>query len=501
MAHGDLAQLAAVLGALGTPLVLLGRGRLPLLSGFALLAAAQAGLALALVPAHDLRHLRSPLVLAGLVVFGGAVAALALALARRPALVPPVLLLAAPFRLPVDLGSQHAFLLLPLYAVLAAAVLALLGRAVRGAPMPALPRLLGVPAAAYISLAAVSLLWSRDLQQGSIELVFFLFPFAALIAVVARAPLARWLSRALAALLVALSALFAVVGLWQAWTHRIFFGHDLQVANVYTSFFRVTSFFKDPSLYGRYLVFGIAVLLVALWLGRLHAAIVAVLTGLLLAGLYFSYSQSAMVTLFVVAVAVTLVLADRRSRITVAAACVGLALIGAAFVGATVKDSSARLTTSGRSRLVAVTWPVFRNHPLAGVGVGAQPLASREEEAKHTKASRNASHTTPLTVAAELGVVGLAAYLALLLGAARLLATAAGRDRALGFGLAAVFLTLFVHSMVYAGFFEDPLTWGSLALAAAAVAAPRAAPGREIGLASEAADQRTEERRAAVTAG
>jgi hypothetical protein len=46
-----------------------------------------------------------------------------------------------------------------------------------------------------------------------------------------------------------------------------------------------------------------------------------------------------------------------------------------------------------------------------------------------------------------------------------------------------VLLALFVHSLLYAGFFEDPLTWGVLGVAAAVLAAapvPRTAvEGRE----------------------
>ena len=53
---------------------------------------------------------------------------------RRPALMPIALLLAAPFRIPVNLGSQHAFLLLPFYGVLAAAALAFCWRLVRAEP-------------------------------------------------------------------------------------------------------------------------------------------------------------------------------------------------------------------------------------------------------------------------------------------------------------------------------------------------------------------------------
>jgi O-antigen ligase len=136
-----------------------------------------------------------------------------------------------------------------------------------------------------------------------------------------------------------------------------------------------------------------------------------------------------------------------------------------------VRNDSARKFTSDRSRLVAVTWKVFRNHPLAGVGVGGQPKASREEAAQRLSASRNRSHTTPLTVAAELGVAGILVYLAFLAGAARALLSVASRARVLGLGLAAVFLTLLIHSLFYSGFFEDPITWGVLAVAGAALTA------------------------------
>ena len=44
------------------------------------------------------------------------------------------------------------------------------------------------------------------------------------------------------------------------------------------------------------------------------------------------------------------------------------------------------------------------------------------------------------------------------------------RDGALGVALAAVLVALFVHSLLYAGFFEDPLTWGVLGVAAAFLA-------------------------------
>ena len=79
---------------------------------------------------------------------------------------------------------------------------------------------------------------------------------------------------------------------------------------------------------------------------------------------------------------------------------------------------------------------------------------------------------------------------AFIAGAARVLLSVTARARALGLGLAAVFLTLLIHSLFYAGFFEDPITWGVLALAAAALAAPplrRETRGDGAGTAAEVA--------------
>jgi hypothetical protein len=477
MTHGGLAQFAAVLGAVGIALILLPlRQRALLFVGFACLGTAEVGLGIALVPQHDLRRLESPALLAELVVASVFVVALAALFVRRPALVPPAVLLAAPFRIPVNLGSQRAFLLLPLYAVLASCVLALVYREARGRTAAQLPVWFAATTTALMALDAVSLLWAEDLHQGSIELGFFIFPFAALVAVVARSPFPEWMPRVLGTILVALSSFFAVIGLWQAATHRVFFAHDLAVANAYTTFFRVTSLFKDPSLFGRYLVFGMVVVLVALWTRRLNFWIAAAVTALLFAGLYFSYSQSSMVTLFVLTVAIVLAAGNRQTRRTVVIAFVVFTLLaGTAFVF-TARHHSARHYTSGRWRLIDVTLPVIRHHPIVGVGVGSQPVASQAYTAKHAIASRNASHTTPLTVASELGIVGLLVYTAFLVAAAQLLIAIARRNRPLGLGLTAVFGAVFVHALFYSGFFEDPIMWGTLAVAAAALATPDPAP-------------------------
>ena len=243
--------------------------------------------------------------------------------------------------------------------------------------------------------------------------------------------------------------------------------------SAYTSFFRVTSLFKDPSLYGRYLVVPIAVLLVVVLVrkGRTVDWVVsAALVAFLFWGLFYSYSQSSFVALFVVTFAVAVYGVSRRLRILLLVCAAIVAVGAAAYAAQAIEGRSAREATSGRSRLVTVTLDAFAERPVAGVGVGGQPRASTDVSHRGSP-GRNASHTTPLTILAEGGVVGFSLYLWVLGAAGWVLYLVTSRDGPLGVALAAVLVALFVHSLLYAGFFEDPLAWGVLGVAAAFLAA------------------------------
>ena len=473
MEHAQLAEIAALVGALGAVLALITRGGIFPLTGLGLLGVATGGLAWALVGDDDVKLLLEDPGGVALVVVGVAAAIVcAVPLARYPAAVPVALLAVAPFRVPVQLGNDEAFLLLPLYLAIAAAVLALAYRVLRGERPSPPPFVLALPLAAFVTLASTSFLWTWDERAGGITLAFFVFPFVAGLATVARSPIADWLPRALLVTLVALGTLFAAIGIWQAHTRTLFFGRDVEVANAYTSFFRVTSLFKDPSLYGRYLVVPIAVLLVAILVRRgrtLDWVVATAFVAFLFVGLFYSYSQSSFVALFVVTFAVAVVGADGRTRIVLLACALVATLAAAGVAGASIGGRSAKDVTSGRSRLVTVTLDAFRERPVAGVGVGGQPRASSEIVRKGSP-SRNASHTSPLTVLAELGVIGFALYLWLLAATAWALMLVSRTDRTFALGLGAGLLALLVHSLLYAGFFEDPLTWGVIGLTAAALA-------------------------------
>jgi O-antigen ligase len=465
-------QLAALGGAVGTALVLLARERIALLAGIAVLAGAEITLAFALVPEDDLeRFVDGPLRIGALVVLAAVIGGLAAVLARYPAFWPVALLAAAPFRILLDIGSQRAFLLVPLYGVVAAAGLALAVRALRARQVAQVPLLLAVPVAAFIGLAAVSSLWSLDADASAVDLLFFYFPFALLVAVAARAPVAPWLPLALGGTLVGIGVVVAVVGLWERATRQLVLARDLEVGNAYESFFRTASLLRDPSIYGRHLVVAIIVVLVALWLTRLSIAAGSAVIALLALALFFTYSQSSMTALVIGVLFVAVAAGTRRSRTVVLVGALAPLLLASAVLAAVGQDESLQRVTGGRADLIENSIDIVRDHPLGGVGIGAEEKVS-EELGRNRDRLAKSSHTAPLTVAAELGLVGVAAYLAFLAAAARLFYLSWLRNRLLGLGTAAVFLAILVHSFFYSGFFEDPLVWLSLAVAAAVLAAP-----------------------------
>ena len=138
-----------------------------------------------------------------------------------------------------------------------------------------------------------------------------------------------------------------------------------------------------------------------------------------------------------------------------------------------VGDAGLSHATGGRSKLVSKGVRLALNHPVVGVGAGGFKRGYADLaglKGKEPKAA--ASHDTPITVAAETGLPGLA-LLAWLVFAGLALAfrknpVVTETDRArLAFGLA--LLAIVVHSLFYNALIEDPLFWALLALSAVAV--------------------------------
>ncbi|MBV8065253.1 MAG: O-antigen ligase family protein [Actinobacteria bacterium] len=461
-----LARLGGPVACLGLALLLLAASRRDRLAGLGFAALGACMIAAATAP-HDYAE-----AVGG--TFGGlALAALLAAAFRRQPWLLPILALAC---IPIRIGWLHHQLLVPLYVVVLAAAIQLAWEIAHGDTRSRELRAITRPLALYLVWVGLSLGWSQDVHAGAIEVLAFYIPFAVLALGVARLPWQRLGLWALYAEVTIMGIVFAAVGFYQYETRNVFENPKVVVSNAYAAFFRVNSVFWDPSVYGRFLVVALipSVVLVALgrWTRLAWAAAAAIVVIWL--GLLISFSQSSFAAL-VVAVILVAFLAWRWKALI----AVGLAVVvlgGLAVAQPTVRRSLEHHTksglnsaSSGRYDLVANGIRIARAHPVRGVGVGGfQHAYARRVQRLHGKKNLKtaASHDTPVTVAAETGIVGFALFVWLLVACA----TDVVRTRRLvplaaGISLAAVL----VHSLFYADFFEDPTTWLLLGLVAFAL--------------------------------
>ena len=393
------------------------------------------------------------------------------AVVRIPWLLAVLTLACVPARIPVHVGSTQANLLLPLYAIVAIAAIALAWELYGDDERTRELGPLAWPVAAFVAFEGVSLLWSQDVRQGAIELLFFVLPFGLLAVALARLVWSRAWVTAIYVQLAVMSLIFAVIGIVQYETRNIFWNPKVKVDNAYAPngwFYRVNSVFYDPSIYGRFLVIGILASLVVVL--RKHRdpywQIAALLTVVITwAGLLPSFSQSSLVSLMAAVMVAAIFVWKRRSMFLIAA-CIGV-LVGATIASPAVRNrASLSHITSGRSTLVSKGLKVAEHHPVVGVGVGGFKHAyAVVAHLKGEEPKAAASHTTPVTVAAEGGIAGLLLFawlvLAALVTAFRRLGRGFDAAARLAFGLALV--AILVHCLFYNALFEDPTFWGLLA--------------------------------------
>jgi O-antigen ligase len=429
-----------------------------------------AGLQLPGVPATSLS--------AGVVVaaaLGAAVviAGLVVVMRAKPDAFPLLAVLALPFRLPISAEGRTVNLLIPLYLVVGAGVLAHL-----------LPRLLrreerGPDKLEWLLLASVVLygmqaLYSSDRGKAAENLAFFYVPFALLFVLLRDVEWRRELLLRCLGVAVALAVIFAGIGFVEYARKELFLNPKVVAANQFDNYFRVNSLFFDPNIYGRFLALVmIAVTTVVLWWrdkrGVLWAAAVLVW---LLAGLVTSFSQSSIAALLLGLAVLAAYRWSLRWTLYVAGGLVALALAIALaapaswHLGLKGNGGSANNATTGRAKLVEGGLELFADRPLQGYGSGS---FQKEYESRHRASVENAtsaSHTIPITVAAEQGIVGLALYVALLVVALLVLFRGAGRSPP-RIAIAACFAALVLHTFAYADFLEDPLTWTLLGIGVA----------------------------------
>jgi putative inorganic carbon (HCO3(-)) transporter len=433
-------------------------------------------------------------------------AALAFVFRRWPILLPLAIVAALPFRIPLHAGGDTANLLVPLYLVIAGGVLATAAGTwlptrsgspaggadeggveddpARSAPPssgsgPAghppswwVPRVL----AAVVVLYGVQTLYSPDFSKGLQTACFFFVPFSLVYALLRDVEWDRGLLTLILWVVGLEAVAFVLVGTVEYLTRDLFWNDQVIRSNEFHTYFRVNSVFWDPNVYGRYLSLVIVIAMAALlWAKeRRTQGLLAGLVAILWIGLAPTFSQSS----FAALLAGLAVLAALRwsLRWTLAAVAVGAVagILVVALAGGSEKVSFDRVNidTSGRANLVSGGIHLFAQRPVYGYGSGSFPKAYREHVKSH-QVPVSVSHTEPITVASEQGIIGLIAYFALVILA--LWTMASGMFAPAPVARAAVlaaFVALLVHTMAYAGFYEDPITWVLLAAGVSLAAVP-----------------------------
>ena len=448
-------------------------------------------------------------------------------LRRRWPLFGLLAVFAMPFRVPLSLSGGTANLLVPLYlvvgvgaaayvltvfarerspyrsrrdeaAALAAERAAQAARAARaaqeGMPLrerppragdPALLRWLAWLLAVSLVVYAIQASYSPDFQQALQNTVFFYIPFAVLYVLMREI---RWTAAMLrSALLVAvgLGIAFSLVGFVEYATRTIFLNPKLITTNNTHVYFTVNSLFYDPNIFGRYLSLTMILLVAGLLYGRAGRALWWSLAALAVmwACLLLTLSRTSLAALLL-GMAVLAALRWKPSRALVAAVVV--IVVGAAAVAASPHtfglEQGFQGVSGGRGGLISGGVSLFADRPGWGWGSGSFVHEYRAHN-PNLDTTLAASHTIPITVAAEQGLIGLAVYVALVVCAFTVVLRRSRGDPVHS-AIAAAFTALVFHTMLYANFLEDPTTWALLAVGAALAATPRraAAAGEPLSL-------------------
>lgn len=427
---------------------------------------------------EDVRE-QPELLLLGGVLAGVALGAATATFVRAPAAFAIAAFALVPLRLPIQVGGETNFLLVPLYGVIAggwlrAVWLLVAGRGaqLQSASSPTagegrVARWLAIALAALLVAYAIGIAWSDDGDYAIRTVAFFLAPFAALLVLLRDLRWHRKLVGQVVVAVVAMALVFGAVGLYQSVVRDLSLNKHLQDANQLHLYFRVNSVFRDPNVLGRYLVF--AIVAVAAWIAWRRPAREALagfaIAAALLCGLAFTYSQTSFVAL-IAGLGVLTWFRFGWPGLGAATGMVAVAAVGLAVIGGPPDDAIGRKqdlgeATSGRANLISGGIELFERRPLAGQGSGAFAISFRRQI---KRIRRPISHTEPITVAAEQGVLGLVPYGAVVVLSVMLLCVPWPGSSAARAGVAACFVVLLVHSIGYAGFAIDPAMWVLLAL-------------------------------------
>jgi O-antigen ligase len=339
---------------------------------------------------------------------------------------------------------------------------------------------LTLPLALLFAVYALSTLYAIDVSSArteSLRLLFSLGGFGLVPFFVRDRASMRWTLYAL----VFSAAALAVVGVYQQITGTFFWNAGLGLFGER----RINTTFADPNHFARFLLVGIVVAL-ALWpfVQRRVRLLLLAAIALCMLTLAFTGSRGAWIVGAAALPAMVMALPiERRVRVRMigigAASLVVAALTIAAFspfFTKRVNTFTFGVQASGaRPYLVEAGLNMFADHPITGVGVGGYQTSFNDDYYDYKdpkiKANVTISHTSLVTILAELGLIGAVAVTFVAVRWAlylRALMPRADADmKAVLAALAVSSVIIFLGSQTEGRFLEDPYLWLAAGLALA----------------------------------
>lgn len=289
----------------------------------------------------------------------------------------------------------------------------------------------------------------------------------------------------------------AIVGLIQQ-VADVYFWNDLSVI---TGVARRNATFADPNIYARFLVIAmvLALSLLTSVRGRLRYLMIATLMTAPAAALFTSSRSGWLIMATVIPVLLLVLPVSRRVKLYSAAGA-GVTVVVLVAVALVVEPTLLlRLQTfergvhviGARYYLIPAGWHMFLDHPFAGLGVDSYrtALAGPYRWTIPDHGAVLPSHTALATILAELGLAGLIVT-ALLSGRWLVLCwhvyrSADKADAAVGAGLAATWLVIFLSSQSEGRFYEEPYLWLIFGLGGALEHIRRVERAKKSGFAAE----------------
>ncbi len=340
---------------------------------------------------------------------------------------------------------------------------------------------LTLPLALLFAVYALSTVYAIDVAAARTEMFRLLFSLGgfALVPFFVRDRLSlRWTLFAF----VAAAAALAIAGVYQQATGYFFWNPGLGLYGER----RINATFADPNHFARFLLEGIVVA-IALWFfveRRVRFGLLAPAIGLAVVTLVFTGSRGAwIVGAITLPIAVMTLPVAGAMRLRLLASGVALLVVAAVVLTAFSPFFSKRLNTftfgveasGARPYLVRAGLNMFADHPLTGVGAGGYQSSFENDYYRYKdpkiKANVTISHTSVVTIMAELGVVGLAALAFVAsqwaLYARTLIRRSTPELRATVIGIAIITAIIFLGSQSEGRFLEDPFLWFAAGLAVA----------------------------------